>query len=77
MNVQFYQLADISEFETNDGQRRFIPLCLLRRTETTTAQRPYQGGFTIRNKLNNVSQISKEVLKFVGKLMGGSCLTVV
>ena len=44
-------------------------VCLLRRTETnTTAQRPYQGGFTIRNKLNNVSQISKEVLKFVGKL---------
>ena len=43
--------------------------CQCRRTETnTTAQRPYQGGFTIGNKLNNVSQISKEVLNFVGKL---------
>ena len=50
--------------------------CQCRRTKTnTTAQRPYQGGFTIRNKLNNVSQISKEVLNFVEKLMGGSRLS--
>ena len=32
-----------------------------------TAQRPYQGGFTIGDKLNNVNQISSnKVLKFVG-----------
>ena len=73
---KFYQLADVSK-----GQR-VIPFCLCRRTKTnTTAQRPYQGGFTIGNKLNNVSQISSnKVLKFVGMkktVMGGSCLTVV